>query len=461
VFLSSDTPSESQDPAAGSRWEIRVLGGLTARRGDETITNFASRGVAALLVRLALFPQRSHAREELIELLWPGVALDVGRNRLRQTLFTLRQLLEPPGPVAAPVLLADRQGVRVVAGALGCDAVRFEAAVRAGRYPQALALYGGELLPGHYDEWIDEERLRLAALFDRAGRAPSVTTPTPATQATAPSPIASPSRMAAARAALPVYLTRLFGRDAEGARLREEVLSHRLVTLLGPGGSGKTRLAVELAASLGAQAAPRFDFIAFVPLVGCSTRAQLLDALLTHLHLRPQGDDAFEPLIAALGGRRALLVLDNFEQLVGEAEALVAQLAGMLPALHIVVTSRRALGVDGEHELAVVALELPPADLPVAEAASNAAVALFVDRARAVRADFHFGARNGATLVELVRALEGMPLAIELAASRVRSIAPADLLARLRGAGTPRLDLLARAGPRGSLDSRHASMQYG
>ena len=98
----------------------------------------------------------------------------------------------------------------------------------------------------------------------------------------------------------------------------------------------------------------------------------------------------------------------------------------------MLVTSRRALGIDGEHELALVALELPAADADVAQAAGNAAVALFVDRARAVRADFHFGARNGATLVELVRALDGMPLAIELAASRVRSIAPAELLARLR-----------------------------
>lgn len=469
MLLSPDAPSESQGPPAGSHWEIRLLGSLTARRGDETISNFASRGVAALLARLALFPQRSHAREELIELLWPGVALDVGRNRLRQTLFTLRQLLEPPGPVAAPVLLADRQGVRVVAGALDCDAIRFEAAVRAGRYAEALALYGGELLPGHYDEWIDEERLRLSALFDRAGRHATslATTPMPAAASSSsspPSPTASTARVPATRAALPVYLTRFFGRDAEGARLREEVLSHRLVTLLGPGGSGKTRLAVELAASLGTQAAPRFDFIAFVPLVGCSTRAQLLDALLTHLHLRPQGDDAFEPLIAALRGRRALLVLDNFEQLAGHGEELVARLGAAIEGLHLLVTSRRVLGIDGEREFAIQPLGLPRPGAALDVAATTPAVALFVDRARAARADFHIGPSNVEAIVDLVHLLEGMPLAIELAAARVRSIAPPAMRALLLEArsapGGHALELLARSGPRGGADPRHASMLY-
>lgn len=80
VFLSPDAPSDSTDRPAASHWQIRLLGGLEARRGDETITNFASRGVAALLARLAIFPKRSHAREELIELLWPGVALSSDRR---------------------------------------------------------------------------------------------------------------------------------------------------------------------------------------------------------------------------------------------------------------------------------------------------------------------------------------------------------------------------------------------
>ncbi len=454
----SAAPADHELPAL---WHVRLLGGLSLGDGTQTLSRLPSRAVTALLARLALAPDRAHPREELIELLWPGVALDVGRNRLRQALSTLKGVLEPAGRLPPqPVLTADRISVRVVPGSLSCDAIRFERAARAGQAAAARALYRGELLPGFYDDWIDEERLRLAALHDRLAEAPatepaSVTTPTPA----------PPS---GARISLPTYLTRVFGADEQAARLRGLVLAHRLVTLIGPGGSGKTRLAVEMAHSLrdnagwpvpAAEALAPFDLIAFVPLAACSTRAQACDALTSALQIAPRGDDPLLALTDALAGRRALLLLDNFEQLVGQAQDLVAQLVGLLPALHVVVTSRRALGLDGERELAVAALELPPAGADAGNAAGNPAIALFIERARAVRADFHFSARNGAALVELVRALDGMPLAIELAASRVRSIAPADMLARLRGAGTPRLDLLSRSGPRGALDSRHASMQ--
>ena len=443
-------------------WQVQLLGGLQARRGDVTLSNLGSRGVGALLARLALYPQRSHAREELIELLWPGVEIDVGRNRLRQALFTLRQLLEPPGPMPTPVVIADRLSLRLVPGAIDCDVTRFERSVREGRYAQALALYTGELLPGFYDDWIVDERMRLSALFDRAEAAPIEAPPAPPAGAV-PSAAAE-----VGRSSLPIYLTRFFGRDVDGARLRAEVLGHRLVTLLGSGGSGKTRLAVELAAALSgagataSQMEQRFDFIAFVPLAGCSTRAQVLDALLASLHLRQHDDDAMGPLIEALTGRRALLVLDNFEQLSGIAEDVVARLAGLIPGLHLLITSRRVLGLDGEREVAIQPLELPRSEMSLDEAAINPAVALFVDRARAVRAAFHVSASNLAGVVDLVHLLEGMPLAIELAAARVRSIAPAAMAGLLRQArahpGGQTLELLHRSGPRSGTDQRHASM---
>src|SRR5207253_239403 len=101
----------------------------------------------------ALQPQRSHAREELVELLWPGAPIDAGRNRLRQALATLRRLLEPPGGDGAPVIVADRAGMRLNAGAVNCDAVDFERAFRERRHADARALYRGELMPGHYAEW--------------------------------------------------------------------------------------------------------------------------------------------------------------------------------------------------------------------------------------------------------------------------------------------------------------------
>lgn len=452
-------------------WHVQLLGRVRLAAADgREITRLPSRAITLLLARLALAPTRDHAREELVELLWPGVELDVGRNRLRQALSSLKSLLEPADRrPPRTVLLADRVHVRVAPGALACDAVDFEAALRAGRAAEALALYGGELLPGHYDDWVADERLRLEALHDRArDRAPEAA-PMPAEPPPAARAPGVPSGTAPPRAVrLPVYLTATFGAEGPARRLREQVLAHRLVTLVGPGGSGKTRMAIEVAHSLHGQAgwplpveepSPPFELIAFVSLVDCRTRAALLDAIAGALQLPAGGADPLAALAEALSARRACLVLDNFEQLVDAAADVAATLVARAPALHLLVTSRRALAVDGEREFAHATLPLPAEGAGLAEAAANPAVALFVDRARAVRADFHLGARNAGVLAALVRELEGMPLALELAAARVRSVAPADMLARLRSGGTPRLDLLARGSARGAADPRHASMQ--
>ncbi len=138
----------------------------------------------------------------------------------------------------------------------------------------------------------------------------------------------------------------------------------------------------------------------------------------------------------------------------------MASLLEQLPLLHLLVTSRRVLGLDGEFGVPAEPLALPAADAGLAAAGASAAVALFVDRARAVRADFHLGERNHRAVLALVRALHGMPLAIELAASRVRSFSPAHMLALLAApsAQGAHLALLARSGPRAGHDPRHASM---
>ncbi len=460
------------------RWQVRLLGGFDLHDGQQHLTRLPSRAVTALLARLAIWPDRAHAREELVELLWPGVALDVGRNRLRQALSTLKSVLEPPGPVARPVLLADRLSVRVVPGTIGCDVRDFESLWRQGRHAQACAAYRGELLPGHYDEWIGDERVRLEALFDSCGGGGADVTsaaPAPPTGRALQAAPTSPSLPEIRRTTIPHYLTRVFGADRQATRLRDQVLAHRLVTLVGPGGTGKTRLAVELAHALRDSpgvavgdhtGGPAFDIVTFVPLVGCSSAGEMTDALLAALHVRA-GGDAFERVLQALSDRRVLLVLDNFEQLDAAAAALVARLGTTLAQLHQLVTSRHALGLDGEHEFRVAALDLPAPDSKLEDLAANPAVALFIDRAQAVRPDFHLGRTNVGAIAALVHALDGMPLAIELAASRVRSFAPAEMLARLTGAArdgaspaaTPALELLARAGPRAGHDRRHASMQ--
>ncbi len=458
--MNRDLPISRTGAATEARWQVRLLGAIEARDGAQRIDRFPSRAVAALLARLALWPERAHPREELVELLWPGVGLAVGRNRLRQALSTLKSLLEAAGVPGSAVLQADRHAVRAAPGALGCDVRDFERWARLGDAPQARAAYGGDFMPGHYEDWVQDERLRLTALLEGLGGA----APAPATAPAAGTVAALPR---AASSPLPHYLTRLFGVDWAVARLRAVVHQQRLVTLLGPGGSGKTRLGVAvaqalrspLAGSVVAEASgpdePPFERIAFVSLVACSDALQLLDAIARALQLPAPA------LAAALAGCRVLLVLDNFEQMDAGAVAALADLQAPLPLLHLLVTSRRALGLDGECCVTAEPLALPPADAPLAPAAANPAVALFVDRARAVRADFHLGERNHAAVVTLVRALHGMPLAIELAASRVRSFPPAELVGLLAPAvpgAAAHLTLLARGGPRAGHDPRHASM---
>lgn len=460
------------------------MGRVEASDGDRVVERFPSRAATALLARLALAPERAHAREELVELLWPGVAPDVGRNRLRQTLSTLKSLLEPAGQPGLRVIEADRIHVRVVPGALACDARLFESWMRQGRTSEALALYGGELLPGHYTDWIDLERNRLAALHadglarqsaagpsaqrlstDPAAHQP----PPPPVHAAAPAVVSSQQRPPAEATAsrLPSYLTRLFGAELPAARLQGQVLAHRLVTLVGPGGAGKTRLAVEVATVLRDRPgwappadealASGFDKVCFVSLVSSLTVAQFVEAVARALRL-PSADDV-TGLTPALSGLRTLLVLDNFEQLVDVAATHVAQLLDAVPTLHVLATSRRRLGLDGEVLCMAESLSLAEEDASLTEAAANPAVALFVDRARASLSSFHLTERNRPAVIGITRLLHGLPLAIELAASRARSFSPAELLQLLQtGNGPTRLALLERSSTRSAHDPRHASM---
>ncbi len=436
-----------------------MLGSFELSDGTHRHHKLGTRAAMALLARLGLQPDRSHPREALTELLWPGVAPDAGRQRLRQTLTTLRQVLEPPGTVGQPVLDADRLGVRLVPGSVECDALAFERACRAGDLQQAHALYRGELLPGHYDEWINDERLRLEGLFERLPPLPAIG-PAAGTVTAAAATSAVPGTeapRAAGPGPLPAYLSRLVGAEGQSARLVDEVAQHRLVTVLGPGGAGKTRLAVAVAQHLTTDArtvgAGGFDFIGFVPLAACHGAEQLQAQLLLSLRFGQGRDDPLGPLVGALTDRRALLVLDNAEQVVEATARLVADLSARLPQLHLLVTSRRALGLPGEREWPIEFLPLPAPESPLAALHENPAVALFVDRARAARSDFHLHEGNAETVAALVRRLDGMPLAIELAAARVRSLPPAQMLRMLDGSAST-LDLLARPRPQ----DRQASM---
>ncbi len=469
-------------------WQIRLLGAVELLDAAGLPVRLPTRAVTLLLARLALAPQQQHPREELTELLWPDADPQVGRNRLRQALSVLRALLETPHAadsatgVAAPadrqpralpnLLVADRRAVWLAPGALGSDVHRFNQAVLRSDWAEAARLYQGDLLPGHFDEWVLEARSQLAHRAERALAAAAAAGAAPPPPHTAPAAKPTPTD-----ARLPRYLTRLIGFEAEGAALAALVLNHRLVLLRGPGGAGKTRLAVEVARSLAqrgdvplghpgspAHRGPAFDLVLFAPLASCSNRPQMLETLLRVL--QPQGGaESTEPALrvaGSLAGRRVLLVLDNFEQLVEAGRDDVARWLSDLPALHLLVTSRRVLGLDGETEQVLPALPPPAPGASFAEQLMNPALALFADRARAARADFAVTEANHTQVSDLVRALHGLPLAIELAAARLRSLGLNGLCAMLApaqpAAGHGALALLARAGARAPDDARHASM---
>lgn len=454
-------PAPAPHPEAAPRapapeaqpWQVRLLGGVEARRGALTLSRWPSRATALLLARLALAPDKAHAREELIELLWPGVDLDVGRNRLRQVLSTLKALLEP-GADTLPVINANRSTITLLPGSVVCDAVEFEQQARRGAYSDAQALYRGELMPGHYDEWVLETRNRLAVLHERLEALP------PAPVAAAPPP--SAAALAAAANPLPAGWTRLFGIETRTRELSQRVHTDRLVTVVGPGGCGKTRLAIETARLLrdtGPErkpGAPGFVRVAFVSLVECADEAQAVEALARALG--SAGRDPLQRVQAALAGTPTLLVLDNFEQLVAPAAGLASRLLEALPALHLLITSRLRLGLPGEQVFVLGGLPLPAPDASTQDAADSAAVALFVDRARAARGDFVLDARQLPAVRALVRLLDGMPLALELAASRVRSLAPEQMLQMLGRGDGAHLALLAQSGPRAGHDPRHGSI---
>jgi predicted ATPase len=309
-----------------------------------------------------------------------------------------------------------------------------------------------------------------------------------AAAAAEPPPLPAPS---ASVGHLPLPLDRFFGRRSELVRLiallrpltagaaadaerLEEDVPPRLITLTGPGGSGKTRLALEVARRLQPRSrAP----IWFVPLQGLTpstspnsdgvpTRLPILEEVRDALHLpRTPGADPLEQLVATLREQPALVILDNFEHLVEGGAPLVHLLLQRIPTLTILVASRRRLNLPGEQELAVLPLPVPMVAVNADEGAATVlttdhsplttvpSVQLFVDRAQTARAGFQLTPGNAPDVAQLCARLEGIPLAIELAAGRVGALTAAQILERL----SDRFALLVSRGNGG--EERHRSLR--
>jgi predicted ATPase/DNA-binding SARP family transcriptional activator/Tfp pilus assembly protein PilF len=313
---------------------------------------------------------------------------------------------------------------------------------------------------------------------------------TPSALETSPTPITAGSTPGR----LPLYLTCFFGREEEMARLEsllavpaarsrkpetgerepEEVKPSfttgacRLVTLTGAGGTGKSRLVVEAALRLRERFPDGAWFVSLVDLTDPSLIAgQILEAMRVP---RSPNLDPFEQVVAVLAHREPLLLLDNFEHLLPDGAAIVQALLEEVIPFSLLVTSRQRLGLPGERELPLAPLPVPgigdwvlgvgsePADPNTQHPIPNTflvnpSVALFVDRAQAVQPDFQLTRVNTPAVAELCRRLEGIPLAIELAAGRTGVLTPARMLAHL----THRFDLLSTR--RWMADRRHQSLR--
>ena len=466
---------------------LYLLGGFRLERisvpeRDAERVHLYSRKVESLLAYLALFPQE-HAREKIAALLWGDSTDEQARGSLRRALNNLRQQL------GADALLTDRETVQLNPDfPLWCDAVEFKTQ----NAEFKIQNYSGELLSDFYDDWIfplrEEYRAHyldaLAHSIEHARAASEYTQAIASAQkilaldraheeahqhlmfcyAALGNRSAALEQYEACRSALreelgvepsketralyasiqkqeetgsraarltnlPKPLTSFVGREQQLAELVQLTLTSRLVTLTGAGGSGKTRLAIQIGHQLYEQFADGVWFVDLVPLTDFALVPQQVAKTLG-VQEQPQRD-VIETLLEFLQEKSLLLILDNCEHLVNACAVLAETLVTQCASLHLLATSREPLGIGGEMVWRVPTLAVPPAQEFTEWLMQYDAVRLFVERARAVNPRFVLDEQNASAVAHICQRLDGIPLAIELAAARANVLSPEQIAARL------------------------------
>lgn len=392
---------------------VTLLGGFAAAVGGTPVPETAWRLKKAreLVKLLALAPGHRLHRERAMDVLWRDRDPAAAANNLNQAVHVARRALGPE-----TIELRD-EVLRLVADV---DVDRFERAAADARhvegaaaYRAALALYGGELLPENlYDDWAETRRADLAELAAELADALGAAGP------------ARPFR-------LPADASSFVGRTHELAELHALLNGTRLLTLVGIGGAGKTRLALELARGV----EPSYDGgAAVVELAAVADGALVADAVAAALDIRAlTGQEPVDAVVDFLAARTLLLVLDNCEHLLAAVSTLADTLLRSAPSLTIVATSREPLRVPGEVVFRVPSLGIPDPEqrLSPAELMRYEAVSLFVERAAAASPGFALDDEVADDVARICFRLDGLPLALELAAGRMAALGPRAIAERL------------------------------
>src|SRR5919198_3404587 len=396
------------------RVTIRLLGGFAALVDGEAVPEQAWRLKKAreLVKLLGLAPRHQLHREQVMDLLWRERDPAAAANNLYQVVHAARRALGADAIELRDELLRLRAEV---------DVEHFDRAVldarRAGTpaaYRAALSLYRGELLPeNRYDDWAEARRNELAEL-----------------QAALAEELSDLGAIDGLRG-LPAETSSFVGRQRELRELRTLLQRTRLLTLTGAGGAGKTRLALELARVVEASFS---DGAVLVELAPIADPALVVDAVGSALDVQAlPGRPLVDALADFVAARSLLVILDNCEHVLGATASLEDRLLRAAPQLTIVATSREPLRVPAEIVFRVPSLRIPDPDssLGPSELLRYEAVRLFVERAAAAAPGFELDAENVADVGRICFRLDGLPLALELAAGRVGALEPAAIAARL------------------------------
>jgi len=475
---------------------LKTFGGVWLEGDEGPLTGAAAqRRRLVLLAALAAAGQKGMSRDAVVGLLWPEVDEARARAALSQALYALKR------DAGEDELVLGHDVLTLNSDILWSDVSEFEHAIARGDFERAANLYSGPFLAGvfiseavDFEHWLDGIRLRLSqaaeqalgalamdaesrrdfaaasnwwrrllgldalktravlglmrALVAQGDRAEALRTAERYAQCVREDLDGEPnarimmyaSSLRGTPSRLPVITDEMIGRDDE-LRVATSLIERTdvsLVTLTGAGGTGKTRLAIQVARAV----EPRVDRVWFVDLSALRDPAGVMPAIASACGVQPEsGRDPVDAIASSLAGRRVLIVLDNFEQVVDAAGA-VARLVNVAPEAKLLVTSRMRLGIRAEHELFVAPLAVPKDPTNIGALRANSAVRLFLRRAAVANPSLVFDDDTLGAVARICARVDGLPLAIELAAARCRLMSPRMIATRLESG----LDLVSGGG---------------